>query len=74
MMGWVFKTREDGMAANSDAAAKSWRAAAEAKRNGDTRAMREHATNAAEFDRCANAFADGRNDDVVRDRQKGGRS
>ena len=69
-MAWLFKTRQDGVEANSDAAATHYRAAEAAKKRGDTRALREHLAAAREFDKVAEDFADGRNDDVVRDRQR----
>jgi hypothetical protein len=76
-MGAVFDTRQDGVSANSDAAAAAWRLAAKAKRRGDLGAMRRLDAIAREFDQVAQDFAAGRNDDVVRDRQpgrRGGRS
>lgn len=61
----IFKTREDAIKANSDAATQALRDAAEASKRGDAAAVRRHLEWYQDCDTTAKHFADGDYDDVI---------
>lgn len=66
-MAKMFKSREDAIKCNSDAARDALLRAAEHKKNGNIKGMQDALTWARDCDETATRFANGDYDDVVGD-------